>query len=53
MNEACIWQYIFLGEVGDIILRQCGFFKQLLVQNELIFNLWMKRMKPEFDNTFS
>ena len=26
-------------------LKQCG-FKQLLVQNELIFNLWMKWMKP-------
>ena len=29
------------------------FFKQLLVQNELIFNLWIRWMRPEFDNTFS
>ena len=34
-------------------LRQWYFFKQLLVQNELIFNLWMKLMKLLFGNTFS
>ena len=34
------------------ILRQYGFFEQLLVQNELIFNLGMKWMKPVFDNTW-
>ena len=28
------------------------FFKQLLVQNELIFNLWIKWITPEFDYTF-
>ena len=34
------------------LLRQCDFIKQLLVQNELILNLWMKWMKPVFDTTF-
>ena len=34
-------------------LRQCGFFKQPLVQNELKFNLWVKWMKHLLDNTFS
>ena len=34
-------------------LRQCDFLKLLLIQNELIFNLWMKWMGPVFENTFS
>ena len=33
-------------------LRQCDFLKQLFVQNELIFNHWMKWIKPVFDNAF-
>ena len=35
------------------IFKRMWFFKQLLVQKELIFNLWMKLMKSVFDNTFS
>ena len=34
------------------LLRQSDFFKQLLVQNDLIFNLWMKWMKAVFGTTF-
>ena len=35
------------------IFKRMWFFKQLLVQKELIFNLWMKLIKSVFDNTFS
>ena len=42
-----------LSPVVLLKIRQHDFLKIVLVQSELIFNLWMKCMNPEIDNTFS